>query len=292
VRFQSPSIQSPTPFAIVVSAVDAGTGLPKQFMSFTVEHFTPCAFEARCSKILRIVDSKLLSDSPPISDACYTEGVCVDQNTLPQPSVTAMSPTEDSASGGTLISLSYRNLPAFDVQDLIVSVGAGSLVVLAPVQSITPTPGSTLSANSGTVVFSVPKVPGGLTSVVTTSVMTLSVLWGAIQRNLTTSFTYTPLVEGSAVIDTIYPQQIGSEIIGQIVRVKVINFPKVLLTENAKVLAEFGGATDIVALSVLQSSYVRFLFLSLSLLASSYVRSTSLSLALSLSLVVHVTLST
>jgi hypothetical protein len=103
--------------------------------------------------------------------------------------------------------------------------------------------------------FSVPKVPGGLTSVVTTSAVTLSVSWGSIQSSLTTRFTYIPLVEGSAVIDSLYPQQLGSGTIGQIVYVKLSNFPKVLLTEKAKVLASFGGATDIEALSVLASSY-------------------------------------
>jgi hypothetical protein len=195
VTFKSPQISSPVDWPVTISAGGAVV------VRFTLTYFSPCDFDAFCGRFQLVTDNKWLQDNPPSSALCVQDGACVDPNTLPQPSLRSMSPLFGTASGGTMITVSYANLPAFMSNDVVVTFGAGSLAVLASVASISPEQGSSLTQNSGVLRFLTPKVPGGNTRALTRVPTEISVSWGSIQRVLSTSFQYTPVVEGATVID-------------------------------------------------------------------------------------------
>jgi len=190
VTLRAPDISSPVTWNVVI------TGAGQQLASFDMVFFSPCAFDDVCSAVQRTADQKWLSDNPPASAACFTDDVCVNQNNLLEPTITKVSPISAPATGGTVVTLEYQNIPAFSSNDVVITFGSGSTAVLASVSSLVAT--GTLVDNAGTIQFVAPKVPGGNTRVLTTTPVTISVDWGSISSAKVTSFTYTPVVEGAS----------------------------------------------------------------------------------------------
>jgi hypothetical protein len=195
VTFKSPQISSPVDWPVTISAFGA------VIVRSTLTYFSPCDFDAYCGRFQLVTDTKWLVDNPPTNAVCVKDGACVDTNTLPQPTLRSMSPLSGTASGGTIITVAYTNLPAFLTSDVVVTFGTGALAVLASVSSIAPDQGSSLTQNSGVLRLLAPRVPGGNTKALTRVPIEISVSWGSIQRLLSTSFQYTPVVEGATVID-------------------------------------------------------------------------------------------
>ncbi len=195
VTIKPPPISSPVEWSVVLSG--GGTVLAR----FALTFFSPCNFDSFCGRFQFVTDTKWLVDNPPASSDCIVEGACIDPNNLPQPTLRSISPQLGPASGGTMITITYNNLPAFAINDLVVTFGSGSLSVLASVSSITPDPGSSLTQSSGVLRFAAPRVPGGNTKVLSRVPVEIAVSWGSIERVLSTSFQYTPIVEGATVID-------------------------------------------------------------------------------------------
>jgi cysteine-rich repeat protein len=253
VRFRAPAVDTPVELPIVF----AGRG--KLAATSVVSFFSICDYESFCGEQLLTADTKVVQDSSPTSNLCeWRPGgreVCLSPDLLPSPSLVSITPTLGPASGGTLVTVVYDNLPAFHLEDVTVVAGSGGGQVFGLASSVSPQDGSTMMRNGGIITFLSPRVPEGDTGILQTVPMSLVAAWGEVKQQLSFDFEYTPVIKGPAVPVSVYPIMLPPSSTLIRVTVQLSNFP--VVTSASDVLASFSNASaaPIISSSILSSSY-------------------------------------
>ena len=253
IRFRAPAVDTPVELPIVF----AGRG--KLAATSIISFFSICDYESFCGEQLLIADMKVVQDSSPTSNLCeWRPGgreVCLSPDLLPAPSLVSITPTLGPASGGTLVTVAYNNLPAFHLEDVTVVAGSGGGQVFGLASSVSPLEGSTMMRNGGTITFLSPRVPEGDTGILQTVPMTLVAAWGEINQQLSFAFEYTPVIKGPAVPVSVYPIMLPPSSTLIRVTVQLSNFP--VVASASAVLASFSNASaaPLTSSSILSSNY-------------------------------------
>ena len=214
-----PSYESATSMQGTISAVG------QELLGFTLEYFTPCAYEAFCGDLSMIVDIHRLTEAAPQSSTCEVH-YCVDPNLLPAPSLLAFSPSAGPSVGGTTVSIALRNFPAFRKSDIAVQFGRGGSTVMQGVETFELRPGSTLLTSECTITFKTPSVKGRRAMMNLLEPVVVSVSWGALQQEVFFDFEFIPVMIGYPTISVVEPEQIVQNVATKI-RVRMSNFPKI-----------------------------------------------------------------
>ena len=214
-----PSHESATSIQGTLSAVG------QELVGFTLEYFTPCAYEVFCGDLFLIVDVQRLTEVAPLSSKCQVH-YCVDPNLLPAPSVLSFAPSAGPSFGGTTVNVTLRNFPAFRKSDIAVQVGRGSSTVMQGVRSFVLRPGSTLLASECMITFETPSVKGRKTTMNLLEPVVVSMKWGGLQQEAFFDFEFIPVMIGTPSISVVEPKQIVKSVATEI-RVRMSNFPKI-----------------------------------------------------------------
>jgi cysteine-rich repeat protein len=214
-----PSHESATSIQGTLSAVG------QELVGFTLEYFTPCAYEVFCGDLFLIVDVQRLTEVAPLSSTCQVH-YCVDPNLLPAPSVLSFSPSAGPSVGGTTVNVTLRNFPAFRKSDIAVQVGRGSSTVMQGVESFVLQPGSTLLTSECTITFKTPSVKGRSTKMNLLEPVVISMNWGAFQQETFFAFEFIPVMIGTPTISVVEPKEIVQNV-GTEIRVRMSNFPSI-----------------------------------------------------------------
>jgi hypothetical protein len=95
-------------------------------LTLSLAYFTPCDYPKFCETEGKIVDKQLLQTLVPPSATC-NPNYCLDVANLVDPSIVSFFPSEGPSTGGTIVSVLARNLPAFSASDLSIE---GDLIPL------------------------------------------------------------------------------------------------------------------------------------------------------------------
>jgi hypothetical protein len=129
---------------------------------------------------------------------------CFDPAVLPDSLVVSSSPTRGPSQGGTVIEVWIKNLPAFVVDDLFISVGSGTYLTLVSV--ISAEFNGTLVSNSARVTLLTPLVGNALEGDQTISI---SAYVGTIKRTAAFTFRYLKFITGNPVIIDYNPKALA-----------------------------------------------------------------------------------
>lgn len=251
VRFRPAPVDTPVVLQVAVSVRG------RRAASTSISFFKVCDYESFCGQSLLIADMKVVADSSPSSSNCEWRPsgreVCVSPNMLSPPSLVSAFPTFGPASGGTRVTVRYSNFPAFQLQDVSISAGSGASSVYALAETITPNRASSLLANSGTITFLAPRVPGGDTSQQQSVGLSIIAAWGEINQRLSFRFEYTPVITGSAVALSIFPASLPPSSALVRVTVQASNLP--VVSSPSSLRCSFDNGTAVSASSISSSSF-------------------------------------
>ena len=113
-----------------------------------LSYFAPCNYQTFCETDGRIVDKYLLETRVPASAACDSQ-YCLQATSLTDPQIVSFFPTEGPSTGGTIVSVTVNNLPAFSTSDLTIEVGSGASKQALTPEAIAQEPGSTTKSCKG-----------------------------------------------------------------------------------------------------------------------------------------------
>jgi len=211
-------------------------------LKLNLEYFAPCNFESYCETEGKIVDKHRLETQVPTSASCDPQ-YCLNVALLLTPSIVSFFPSEGPSTGGTLVTVTARNLPAFATSDLTIEVGtAASKQSLSP-QVIRQDPSSSTTASSGVFIFKMPPVMGGIFGILSEMSIVLKVAVGMNIRKAGSRFRYTPVIQGPAVVASVYPLKAFPTVDVE-VKVQLTNFPKLEALTPQQVRIQFQNVPD------------------------------------------------
>ena len=145
VQIESPSPETPGAEEVVISRIVPGHG--SVTLATTKLNFVqPCHgdYDSYCQRMNLITNFQLLAERP--TTECSSD-YCLDPALIGQPSVLRVSPKEGSKAGGTLVTVTVKDLPAFSASDISVRVKSSTSQEIIPVVELEATSGSSLVAS-------------------------------------------------------------------------------------------------------------------------------------------------
>jgi len=214
-------------------------------LKLNLEYFAPCNFEQFCETEGKIVNKHRLETRVPTSASCDPQ-YCLNVALLLTPSIVSFFPSEGPSTGGTMVTVTAKNLPAFRTSDLTIEVGTAASKQSLPPQVIRQDSGSSTTASSGVFIFKVPPVMGGVFGILSETSVLFKVALGMNIRSAGFRFRYTPVIQGPAVVASFYPLKAFPTVDVE-VKVQLINFPKLLALTPRQVRVQFENVPDEVA---------------------------------------------
>ena len=193
-------------------------------LTLDLTYFAPCNYERFCEAAGMIVDKQMLQTLVPSSRNCEPK-YCLNVANLLDPSIVSFFPSEGPSTGGTMVSVLAKNLPAFLSSDLVIEVGSAASKQSISAETVVQEPGSSTTSSSGEFTFKMPSVAGGVFGVLSQTSVTLKVSLGMNIRSAGFSFQYTPVIQGPAECREFYPRQAFPNVDVE-VKVQLVNFPK------------------------------------------------------------------
>jgi cysteine-rich repeat protein len=220
--------------------------LGNPIIAIDLSYFAPCNYQSFCEAEGKIVDKYLLDTRVPISPKCDA-GYCLALTSLADPEIVSIFPTQGPSTGGTILSVIVKNLPAFAASDLSVEVGSGATKQMLAPESVIQDPGSSTRRCQGVVTLKMPPVSGGQFGQLSQTVVQLVVKLGLNSLSAGLSFEYTPVIQGPCVVSSFFPQS-GFPGVDTEIKILLTNFPRLTnLADSTQVqmrLANFDIASN------------------------------------------------
>ena len=192
IEFAAPALESPgsKTFTMSVPAMDP--------LSFDIEYAPPCDYQTLCAGIGMVFNYQMMLGSPKIEcDPAY----CIKEGSISKPTIDMVMPSEGLVVGGTLVTLSITNFPAFTTGDIKVVAGEGVTKVFGTAVSLQQETGSSLTSSAGVLVISTPSVDSATESLT----FTVSTKIDSVTRSASFDFDYLPALSGPTIIAEVLP---------------------------------------------------------------------------------------
>ena len=189
----------------------------------------------------------------PLNSKCDAQ-YCLAFTSLADPEIVSLFPTQGPSTGGTIVLVRVKNLPAFAASDLSVEVGSGASKQMLTPESVLQDSGSSTRSCQGVVTLKIPPVPGGQFGQLSQTAVQLIVKLGLNSLIAELSFEYTPVIQGPCVVSSFFPRSAFPGVDTQI-KVLLTNFPRLTdLTDASQVRMHLSN-TDIPSNQIESSSY-------------------------------------
>jgi len=214
-----------------------------------LEFQPPCdvGYDRFCQDKSLIANFQLLEAKPTI--ACSTD-YCIDPATIRNPAVLDFSPKEGPVSGGTLLTVWLKDLPAFSASDVSVQVVGSTSSSSTQVVSLSQSPTSTLKNGKASITFETPLFK----SLDEFATIEIAVMIGGSKRLASFRFEYMPDITGDAIVEEFFPQTIYAEqdlkLLVTLTNVARLSFPYV----SEEIKATVAGHIDASDIEIVTSS--------------------------------------
>jgi len=202
VVLETPSVDYPGLQSVEISQVAGKSSV--MLGAVNLEFVPPCDFATFCQDSRLLPNLKRILEKPSI--ACSSE-FCIDPTLISDPVLVSFSPSEGPVSGGTLVNVRIRNLPAFSPDEVAVVVkDSETMTQFVSPTSLVMQAGSSLTSSLGELSFVTPQ----FTSDDEFATIEIEVQIAGLKKSTSFQFEYMPAITGPAVLEEYSPKQIFS----------------------------------------------------------------------------------